>query len=142
MAAAKTKPNSAKTLALHCAKIADAQKGRDIVVADIRDVSTIADYFVFASGGSAKQVQAMAEEIDARNEKDLGQRVFHVQGMSEGRWVVLDYVDVVVHLFIEEARKYYNLDRLWGDAKIVAARFIGQGDKCPINRAATKTGKT
>ena len=108
-----------KKLALFCAGVADEKKGNDILVMDIRSISTIADYFVIASGGSDKHVRAMADEIATRSEEDLDQRLFHIQGMAEGQWVVLDYVDVVVHLFTESARKYYNLDRLWGDAKVV-----------------------
>ena len=113
---------STKKLALHCARVAGAKKGIQIVVLDIRHVSDIADYFVFASGGSEKHVCAMAEEIVARNETELGQSAFHVEGMGEGNWVVMDYVDVVVHLFTEQARQYYGLERLWGDAKVIKGK--------------------
>jgi len=107
----------AKKLALHCAKIAGAKKGNRIAVLDIRHVSEIADYFVLASGGSQTHVRAMAEEIVAKNESVLGQSAFRVEGLREGNWVVMDYVDVVVHLFTDMARQYYNLEKLWGDAK-------------------------
>ncbi len=106
-------------LALFCARIADTKKGCHVVVLDIRGVSNIADYFVIASGNNAKHVRAMAEEITLRGEKDLGHSVFRVEGLLSGEWVVMDYVDVVVHLFSEPSRRYYNLDRLWGDARIV-----------------------
>lgn len=108
-----------KKLALHCAGVADDKKGNEILVLDIRHVSSIADYFVIASGGSDKHVRAMADEIALRSEEELGQKPYHVQGLVEGQWVIIDFVDVVVHLFTEPSRKYYNLDRLWGDAKVV-----------------------
>lgn len=108
-----------KDLALHSAKTASAKKAGDVKVLDIRRVSGIADYFVLASGGSQTHVRACAQDIAIRNEEDLDQQPFHVQGLLEGQWVILDYVDVVIHLFTEESRKYYNLDRLWGDAKVI-----------------------
>jgi ribosome-associated protein len=104
---------------LHCAKIADHKKGDAIVVLDIQKISTIADYFVFISGTSDKHVKALAEEIDLRVHKDLGANPYHIEGRRDSKWIIVDYVDVVVHIFTREAREFYNLETLWGDAKKV-----------------------
>ncbi len=106
-------------MALKCAQAAHAKKGDNIVVLDLSGVSEIADFFVIASGASDKQLRAMAEEIGLQTKKDLGESVFRVEGLREGQWVVMDYIDVVVHLFLAQSRSYFNLDRLWGDAKVI-----------------------
>ena len=109
----------AKKLALQCARIAHAKKGIDVTVLDIRAISQISDYFVIVSGVTDRHGRALAEEIALRSELDLKEFPFRVEGMREGQWVVMDFVDVVVHLFLESSRKYFSLERLWGDAKVV-----------------------
>ncbi len=116
----KAKPSArGQKLALLCAEALSAKKGMDIAVLDMRGISEIADFFVLATGGSANQLRAMSEEVEARVHGKTGAKPLHTEGLRECRWVVVDYVDVVVHLFTETTRKYYNLDRLWGDAKVV-----------------------
>ncbi len=110
---------TSKQLAIQCATIASNKKGEDIAVLDIRHITQIADYFIIATGGTDKHVRAMAEEIAYRNKEDIGEQAYRVEGLAQGIWVIVDYVDVVVHLFTDVSRKHYNLDRLWGDAKVI-----------------------
>lgn len=90
-------------------------KAHDVVVLDLRGISTATDYFVIASGTSDVQVKAIAEHILDELRED-GVRPQHVEGVSGGRWVLLDYVDFVVHVFHPQARSFYQLENLWGDA--------------------------
>lgn len=97
---------------------AESKKARDITVLNISEISTLCDYFIICSGGSTPQVKAIAEHIE---EKLAEQQVIPLrrEGIREGDWVLLDYGDVVVHIFKDEEREFYNLERLWGDAKVV-----------------------
>jgi len=97
------------------AKAAQDKQADSLVVLDVRAVTTLADYFLICSGGNTRQVKAIAEEIDY---KLSAQRMFpnHVEGYPDCRWVLMDYGDVIVHIFDSEARAYYDLDGLWGDA--------------------------
>lgn len=104
--------------ALKCAELALEKKAFAVKVLDIRGISTIADYLVLASGTSDKQVIAIADSIRTGLKK-YG-KVIDVEGAKEGKWVVIDYGDVIVHVFLEELRAYYDLDDLWGHARQVA----------------------
>src|SRR3989338_3534226 len=98
------------------ARAASEKKADDIVIIDMRKMPSITDYFVIASGSSAPQLRAISENIVDKL-RDLGFRPSHVEEDLEGpTWVLLDYSDVVVHIFHEKSRKFYNLERLWGDA--------------------------
>jgi len=104
--------------AVSIAKAASDKKAVDLVVLDVRELTTIADYFVICSGATTRQAKAISDEVDFR----LGaERIFphHVEGLAESRWVLMDYSDVVVHVFEEETRQYYDLDGLWGFAPLV-----------------------
>jgi ribosome-associated protein len=101
--------------AIKCAALALDKKAYDVKVLDIRGISTIADYLVLATGTSDKQVIAIADSIRIGLKK-FG-KVLDVEGVKEGKWVVIDYGDVIVHVFLEEMRRYYNLDELWGAAR-------------------------
>ncbi len=96
-------------------KIIDDKKGFDIDVLDLRGLTTMTDYFVIASGTSTKHASSIAEAVD----EDLSVEVSHKEGMRTGTWILLDYLDVVVHVFSREERAYYGLDRIWSDAKKV-----------------------
>jgi ribosome-associated protein len=96
------------------------RKAVEPVVLDLRGLSGATDYFVIASGTSDAHVRGMADHL-MRLAIDGG-RPHHVEGLTQGRWVLLDYVDFVVHLFHPELREFYQLERLWGDAPVVAAR--------------------
>lgn len=106
-------------LALAAARTADENRGRDIVVLDMRHLTPLFDYFVLATGSSRRQLHAMSEEIDHALEDGLGDKRLGIEGYQESRWILLDYGDVVVHLFEPETREYYALEQLWGGAKRV-----------------------
>jgi ribosome-associated protein len=93
----------------------DDLKGRDIMVLDLRGLSEATDYFVMASGTSDAHVRGIAESVLQRLDQG-GLRAHHVEGLPGGRWVLLDFVDFVVHLFHPETRSFYQLERLWSDA--------------------------
>ena len=106
------------TLVEVAVRAAEAKKGFDVLVLDIRALTVISDYFLLISGRSTTHVKACAEHI--REElKEQGVQPLRVEGLREGRWVLLDYGDVVIHVFLESERAFYNLERLWGDAPVV-----------------------
>ncbi len=94
------------------------KQAEDILILNLKGISSIADYFVICSGASRKQIQTIAENIRIQLKKE-GLRNLRVEGLTEGRWVVIDYGDAIVHVFDEPTRQTYQLERLWGDAKIV-----------------------
>ena len=98
-----------------CARVAEENKGRDILVLDMRGLTPLYDFFVLATGTSRRQIHSIVEEIDAalRAEGDLRQGI---EGYDSSKWVVQDYGDVVVHVFDSDARGYYALEELWADA--------------------------
>lgn len=100
------------------AETALGKKARDIVALDLRELEGVADYFLICSGASEVQVKAIADAIDEKL-RERGSRAWHVEGFEGRRWVLLDFVEVVVHVFHERTREYYMLDRLWGDARSV-----------------------
>ena len=104
--------------ALKCAEFALDKKGVDVKILEIAKISSIADYLVLATGMSDKQVQAIADSV-RKGLKKFG-KAQDIEGVREGKWVVIDYGDVLVHIFVDELRHYYDLDRLWGDAPIIA----------------------
>lgn len=91
------------------------KKGYNVKILDLRNIALFADYFVICSADSDIQVKAIADDIDDNLSK-RGIKCWHREGMKALQWVLLDYVDVVVHIFRKEFREYYNLERLWGDA--------------------------
>ncbi len=97
---------------------ASDKKAADIILLDIRDVTTIADYFVICSGNNPRQIQAIAEAIDEQLGKQ-GANLLHREGVAETGWVLLDFGDVIVHIFGAKERDYYRLERLWSEAKTV-----------------------
>lgn len=101
-------------------------KALNVVVLDLEDVSDATDYFVIASGSSDTHVRAIAEHVLEELKKE-GVRAHHVEGLSQGRWVLLDYIDFVVHVFHPTLRDFYQLERLWSDAKAVAIDREGAG---------------
>lgn len=102
-------------LAQKIAELCFNKKGYDVKIIDLRNVALFADYFVICSADSDTQVKAIADEIDEKL-KEQGIRSWHKEGYKALQWVLLDYIDIVVHVFKKEAREYYNLERLWGDA--------------------------
>lgn len=98
-----------------CAQVAAENRGRDIVVLEMSRLTPLVDYFVIATGTSRRQMHTMADEID-RGMNQAGEEKIGIEGYGESRWVLLDYGDVVVHLFDADTRRYYDLENLWGDA--------------------------
>jgi ribosome-associated protein len=105
-------------LARAAVDIASDKKASDVILLDIRDVTTIADYFVICSGNNVRQIQAIADAIDEQLEKQ-GATLLHREGVAETGWVLLDFGDVIVHIFGPKEREYYRLERLWNEAKTV-----------------------
>jgi ribosome-associated protein len=99
--------------ALAVARTAENNRGRDIVVLDMRELTTMCDYFVLATGTSRRQLHAISEEIDDVLKRDFNDERMGIEGYSESRWILLDFGDVVVHLFDAETRDYYSLEQLW-----------------------------
>lgn len=112
-----------KKIALEIAKIIDSKKGQNIDVLDIQKISSFADYFVIANGMSVRQVKAIADEIEEKM-KQHGILLDHKEGYDNGRWILLDFIDVVVHLFIDEERSFYNIERVWRDASYISVDNI------------------
>jgi ribosome-associated protein len=98
--------------------IAD-QKGENIVLLDIQDVSILADYFVLASTSSERQAKAILEDIKTKAKHEHGIKPLHIEGDATNGWVLLDYTDVVVHLFSHKMRDYYDLEGLWKEARVI-----------------------
>ena len=111
--------DQARTLALAVARVAEETRGSDVCILDLRSLTPVFDYFVIATGSSRRQMHAMADEIEATVKRELRDRKRGGEGYEEGRWIVLDYGDVMVHLFDPEAREYWDLEQLWSGAKAV-----------------------
>ena len=118
-AASPPQPVTALQRALLAAQVAEDNRGTNVVVLDMRELTSVFDYFVLASGTSRRQLHAMSEEIDHALEDQLGDHRLGIEGYEESRWILLDYGDVVVHLFEPETREYYAIEDLWGRAKRV-----------------------
>lgn len=102
-------------LVRNCRELALDKKGEDVIILDLRGLSSVTDYFVICHGTSRRHVQAISENIRFGMRK-LRVREAHEEGFTEGRWVVLDYIEAIVHVFDEQMRKTYQLEELWGDA--------------------------
>ncbi len=103
-------------LARLAAQAAASKGGEDILILEVGPVLAICDTFVLASGGNRRQVKAIAEEVELQVKAAGGPAPLRMEGMAEAEWVLLDYGDVVVHVFSDEARRFYELERLWRDA--------------------------
>ena len=114
------KADMALQRALLAAQTAEDNRGVDIVVLDMRELTSLFDFFVLATGSSRRQLHAMSEEIDHALEDRMGDRRMGIEGYEESRWILLDYGDIVIHLFEPETREYYALEELWGQAKRVS----------------------
>lgn len=109
------RPSLALARAQICARIADDNRARDIVLLDLRQATPLVDFFVIVTAGSRRQSHAIASEIDHQMKK-LGEAKLGIEGSEEGRWILIDYGDFVVHIFSAEDRAYYALEEIWGDA--------------------------
>ena len=118
---------------------ADNKKALDIVAIDISTVASFADFFLLCTGDSQRQIQAIADEV--REKMSLsGYRPAHVEGYNNAEWVLADYLDLVVHIFSKKARAYYDLERLWRDAKIIDTAVLLE-EEAPFQVPARKARK-
>jgi ribosome-associated protein len=103
-------------LAISCAS---EKKAFDIVAIDLREIASFTEFFIIASGTNMRQVQAISDEITEKLKEQLNSRVIRIEGYQTGEWILLDYGDFIVHIFEQKAREFYDLERLWRDAKKV-----------------------
>jgi ribosome-associated protein len=111
--------DNAERKARHAARVALDKRAVDVVVLDVQGLSSVTDYFLVCSGKSTTHVQTISEAI-RDGLKTLGMRPLHAEGVAESGWILLDYGDVLMHVFLEDTRLYYALERLWGDAPILS----------------------
>jgi ribosome-associated protein len=125
----------ARTLAKRIADLMISKKAHDVVILDLKKLTNAADYFVICSADSDTQVKSVADAVrDGMDESN--ERVWHYEGYQALKWIVLDYVDVVAHIFYKEDRSFYNLERLWGDAKKTEVK-----DALAAHKATAKKGR-
>jgi len=125
---------TSRNLALLAGKLALEKQASDIKILDLRKISNISDFFVVCSAKVDVHLKAIADNIVEKLEQK-GAKVWHNEGYPQGRWIILDYVDVVVHIFLEEARKFYDLEGLWGDAQVQEVSDNGK-----VQKTGRKTG--
>ena len=113
------------------ARTAADNRGENIVVLDMREITPVFDYFVLATGSSRRQLHAIAEEIDQVLRKQFGDKRLGLEGYTDSRWILLDFGDVVVHLFDEETREYYDLEDFWSQATRVPLPWDEQTEGAP-----------
>jgi ribosome-associated protein len=126
-----------KKLAQLCRDFAENKKAENIVILDVRDLSSVTDYFVIASGTSEPHLRAVVDEITDRLREDHGLRPLRKDGSTQGAWVVLDFFDVIVHVMRADVRERYDLEGLWGDAARVKSKKKSN-TKTPRRKAAKK----
>lgn len=110
--------NRIEQMLKNAVKSLEDKKGEDITIIDISEISPISDYFVIASGSNRNQVQAMADAVEENLHKD-GFHLKQVEGYDGANWILMDFVDIVVHIFDRESRSFYDLERIWRDGKII-----------------------
>ncbi|MDZ4751782.1 MAG: ribosome silencing factor [Flavobacteriales bacterium] len=100
-------------------------KGLDIVVLDLRSIpNASSDYFIICHGNSRTQAQAICKSVERQTIKDLNEQPWHIEGLNNSQWILLDFINVVVHVFEKEAREYYALEELWADAKYIDVEVL------------------
>ncbi len=117
-----------KTLALTCARLADNKKAENIALLDLRSISSIADYFVIVTGSNEPHLRAIVDEISEKLRLDHNVRPLSIDGAKITPWIVLDFIDVLVHVMNDEFRELYDLENLWGDGE----KIDFKSDKSPI----------
>ncbi len=103
------------SLLLKCVELAKEKKAGDIIALSLGGLTIIADYFLIMTAANSRQAKAVADYLDEETKK-LDNKALRIEGHSEGRWILMDYGSVIVHIFLEEEREYYNLEKLWEDA--------------------------
>lgn len=128
-----------RALALAAASAASSKKAERTVILDVSKQLVITDFFVICSGNSDRQVRTIADEVERQLHDDHRTKPYRREGEREGRWVLLDYVDFVVHVFQKEDREYYDLERLWSDAEVVPFEEDWGSDHESASQEATQT---
>jgi ribosome-associated protein len=105
------------------------KKAIDLDVLAVGELTSIADYFILCSAGNERQAAAIADSITARLKEELNVRPLLVEGATPGRWILLDFGDFIIHIFTEDVRRFYGLERLWGDAPNVTSEYTGETEK-------------
>ena len=108
---------TSRELALAACKALSAKRGKDIVILDVKERTSLCDYFVIAGASNAPQIRAMGERVEELIEREHGLVPSRTEGVRDGRWAVIDYGDVIVHIFNDETRLFYHLERLWADGE-------------------------
>ena len=110
-------------------KVIDQHKGERQILLDVKKISGITDYFLIASAGNILHAQSLARYVEDFLKKEYQLKPLHVEGIREGRWILLDYIDFIIHIFVEEEREFYSLEKLWGDAEhIDVETFLSSAD--------------
>ncbi|KAB2846740.1 MAG: ribosome silencing factor [Ignavibacterium sp.] len=130
---------NSKKIAEQIANLIFNKKGYDVKIIDLQKITSFSDYFLICSADSDTQVKAIADEIDEKLREE-GIKYWHKEGMAALSWVLLDYVDVVVHIFKKESREFYNIEKLWGDAPVFDIQDPIEAKK-EIVKPKTKTVK-
>lgn len=135
------KKNDLKRQLAEAISACQEKKAEEITILELgKGSGAFTDYFVVCSGTNPRQIQAISDEVEERLEKS-GLRPTHVEGYKQAEWVLLDYVDFVVHIFSEKARKYYDLERLWKSAKRLAPSEAGAGSRVKRSSGHSVTRK-
>jgi ribosome-associated protein len=130
-----------KAIALTAARVADEKKATDIIIQKVKDLFLVSDYFVIVSGQNNRQVNAIVDAIEERIRNEYGIKPLGREGSDECTWVLLDYGDVIVHVFQPEIREFYRLETLWNDAPIVDVSEAGIIDPVYTERIAKIIGQ-
>lgn len=120
---------SPKELALLAARALSDKKGKEIQVLEISDLTTLADYFVIATGASSTQINALVDSVEKVLSEEAAEEPLHREGYHGGTWVLLDYGCIAIHVFNAEARQFYGLERLWHDGKPVSLEGVVTADE-------------
>ncbi len=129
-----SQPNRSLDRALAAARTAELSRGRDIIILDLRELTSVFDYFVLVTGASRRQLHAISEEIDRVMQGEYGDRRLGREGYQESRWILLDFGDIVVHMFDDETRAYYGLEHLWSGATRVPFEGVSPAAGAPTVR--------
>lgn len=113
----EAKPDS-KTLVEHIVEGLQKRKAKDITILDVSDLTTLTDYFVIASGTSETQIKAIADSVEDEVREKTGEKAWKKEGLQARSWIILDFINIVVHVMSQEKRDFYNLERMWNDAKV------------------------
>lgn len=114
---------TANELVKNTVKILDSKKAEELVAIRVKDLTILAEYFIIANGTSNTQVKTLADEVEYQL-GEMGIKPHKVEGYQSGNWIVLDYIDVVVHIFLTETREFYSLERLWADGDVLNTETI------------------